>query len=69
VGFVSLKVYDILGNEVATLVNEEQLAGSYEVEYNTIGTRHASSSLPSGVYFYQLKAGSFIQTKKMILVR
>lgn len=68
-GLVTLKIYDILGNEFATLVNEEQPAGSYEVEYNTVGTRHASSSLPSGVYFYQLKAGSNVQTKKMILVR
>jgi len=60
--FVSLKVYDVLGNEITTLVNEEKPAGSYEVEFN-------ASSLPSGVYFYQLRAGSFINTKKMILLR
>ncbi|MCH7974790.1 MAG: T9SS type A sorting domain-containing protein, partial [Bacteroidetes bacterium] len=60
--FVSLKVYDVLGNEIAVLVNEEKPAGSYEVEYN-------ASSLPSGVYFYQLNAGSFIETKKMILLK
>lgn len=69
--YVSLKVYDILGNEVATLVNEEKPAGTYEVEFN--GISHSGSSgingLPSGVYFYQLKAGSFIETKKMILLR
>ena len=71
-GLVTLKVYDILGNELVTLVNKEQLAGSYEVEFNILGTRHTSSGtavLPSGVYFYQLTAGSNVQTKKMILVR
>jgi len=60
--FVSLKVYDILGNEIATLVNEEKSAGSYEVEFD-------ASSLPSGVYFYKLRVGSFIQTNKMILIK
>jgi len=60
--FVSLKVYDVLGNEVATLVNEEKPTGEYEIELD--GVR-----LPSGVYFYQLQAGGFIQTKKMILLR
>ena len=57
---VVLKIYDVLGNEVATLVNEEKPAGSYEVEFNP-------SSLTSGVYFYKLQAGSFVDTKKMIL--
>ena len=60
--FIQLKVYDILGNEVATLVNEEKPAGEYEVEFN-------ASKLPSGIYFYRLKAGNFIQTKKMILIK
>jgi hypothetical protein len=59
---VTLKVYDVLGNEIATLVNEVKSAGEYEVEFN-------ASSLTSGVYFYQLKAGEFIQTKKMILLK
>jgi len=59
---VSLKVYDVLGNEIATLVNEEKPPGNYEVEFNAKG-------LASGVYFYRLTAGSFIQTKKMILLR
>ncbi|NWF91039.1 MAG: immune inhibitor A [Ignavibacteriaceae bacterium] len=65
---VTLKVYDILGNEVATLVNQEQPSGSYEVEFpdEEIGN---IPSLPSGVYFYQLKTGAFIQTRKMILMR
>jgi photosystem II stability/assembly factor-like uncharacterized protein len=59
---VLLKVYDVLGNEVSTLVNEEKPLGEYEVEFD-------GSKLSSGVYFYQLRAGSFIQTKKMILMR
>jgi hypothetical protein len=63
---VTLKVYDILGNEVATLVNEEKQAGVYEVEFNTeSGIRNPVS----GVYFYQLKAGSFSSIKKMILLK
>jgi hypothetical protein len=62
--FVNLKVYDILGNEIATLVNEDKTAGTYEVEFS-YGLNH--SNLPSGVYFYQLRAGNFIETKKMIL--
>ena len=61
-GFVTLKVYDVLGNEVATLVNEEKPAGSYEVEFD-------ATLLTSGVYFYKLQAGSFVETKKMILLR
>jgi hypothetical protein len=64
--FTSLKVYDMLGNEVATLVNEEKQPGVYEVEFNP----ESSSKYPaSGVYFYQLKAGSFTQTKKMVLLK
>ena len=60
--FISLKVYDILGKEVAVLVNEEKPAGNYEVTFN-------ASGLPSGVYFYQLNAGSFFETKKMVLLK
>ena len=59
---VTLKVYDILGNEIATLVNEEKEAGNYEVEFN-------ASALSSGIYFYTLDAGRFIETKKMMLVK
>jgi len=59
---VTLKVFDILGREVETLVNEEKPAGKYEVKFN-------ASDLSSGVYFYQLKIGSFIQTKKMLLLK
>ena len=65
---VSLKVYDLLGNEVATLVDEYKPSGSYEVDFSTVETRHGLS-LPSGVYFYKLQAGSFVETKKMVLLR
>ena len=59
---VSLKVYDVLGNEVSTLVNEEKPAGSYEVKFDAAG-------LSSGIYFYKLQAGSLVETKKMILMK
>ena len=59
---VILKVYDVLGNEVATLVNEEKPAGSYETEFN-------NTNLASGIYFYQLQAGNFVETKKMVLMK
>jgi hypothetical protein len=58
----TLMIYDVLGNEVAILLDEYKPAGKYETEFN-------AASLPSGVYFYQLKAGSFIETKKMILLK
>jgi hypothetical protein len=60
--YQTLKVFDILGNEVATLVDEFKPAGKYEVEFD-------ASEIPSGVYFYQLKTENFIETKKMILLR
>jgi uncharacterized delta-60 repeat protein len=59
---VSLKIYDILGREVATLVNEEKPAGSYEVKFN-------ASNLASGIYFYQFKASQFVSTKKLVLIK
>ncbi len=59
---IQIKVYDVLGNEIATLVNKEQSPGEYEVEFN-------GSNLSSGIYFYRLSAGSFIQTKKMIYLK
>ena len=59
---ITLKVYDILGNEVATLVNENKPAGVYNVQF-------AMNNFPSGVYFYTLKAGSFTETKKMLLMK
>ncbi len=60
--FVTIKVYDILGNEIETLVNEEKSPGTYELTWNV-------ANLPSGVYFYQMLAGSLIETKKMVLLR
>jgi len=60
--FVSLKVYDIIGNEVATLVNDRKPAGSYEINFD-------ASNLAGGVYFYKIQAGNFVQTKKMILLK
>jgi len=59
---VTIKVFDILGNEIETLVNQENPAGTYEITWN-------AENLPSGVYFYQLRAGNFIEMKKMILLR
>ncbi len=64
--YVILKVYDVLGNEVATLVNEYKPAGSYEVEFQSAVHSH---QFASGIYFYQLKAGNYLETKKMILMR
>lgn len=64
--FVTLKVYDILGNEVATLVNETQSVGTHEVVFQTaVGSKQISS----GVYYYQLRAGDFVETKKMIVLK
>ena len=65
---VQLKVYDVLGNEIATLVDEEKPAGEYEVEFNAVGTSR-DLSLPSGIYFYQLKSGDFVEIKKMVLLK
>jgi hypothetical protein len=58
----TLKIYDLLGNEVATLVDEYKTAGKYDVEFSANG-------LPSGIYFYQLNADDFIQTKKMLVLK
>ncbi len=58
----SLQVYSILGEEIATLVNEKQSPGNYTVQFD-------ASNLPSGVYFYRLKTGNFVQTKKMLLTK
>ena len=60
--FVTIKVYDVLGNEIATLVNEEKAVDYYQLEFN-------ATALPSGVYFYQLNAGEYINTKKMLLLK
>ncbi len=61
-GLVTLKVFNLLGEEIATLINEEKPAGSYQLQFN-------ASRLSSGIYFYKLQAGSFTETKKMILMK
>jgi hypothetical protein len=60
--YITLKVYDVLGNEIATLVNEEKTTGGYEVRFDSKG-------LSSGVYFYKLTGGNYSETKKMLLLR
>jgi hypothetical protein len=60
--FVTIKVYDVLGNEIETLLKEEKIAGSYELEFN-------GSELTSGIYYYRITAGNFSETKKMILLK
>jgi len=60
--FVTIKVYDVLGKEITTLVNEEKPAGAYSLEFD-------AANFPSGIYFYQLRTSSFVQTKKMLLLK
>jgi hypothetical protein len=59
---VVIKIFDVLGIEVATLVNEEKPTGNYKVEF-------ISSNLSSGIYFYRMEAGKFIETKKLLLLK
>jgi flagellar hook assembly protein FlgD len=59
---VELSIYNLLGQKVATLVNERQNAGYYQVEWN-------ASSFASGVYYYRIKAGNFLQTHKMVYLK
>ena len=67
---VSLKIYDLLGREIATLVNEEQPAGWKKVEWDATNvTHHKAGGLASGIYFYRIQAGTFVEIKKMILIR
>ncbi len=70
--FISLKVHDVLGREVATLVNERKYPGRYIATFDihgTSGTTLCRSNLASGAYFYQLRTGQFVETKKMVLIR
>jgi hypothetical protein len=60
--FVTIRIFDVLGSEVANLVNEEKSAGNYEITFDSKG-------LSSGVYLYKIQAGKFVETKKMILLR
>lgn len=70
-GFVSLKIFDILGNEITTLVNEEKPAGIYKVEFSAKGGSSVGNAnrLSSGVYFCRLHAGNFVETKKLLLLK
>ncbi|MDP2364275.1 MAG: T9SS type A sorting domain-containing protein [Ignavibacteria bacterium] len=61
-GIVNLKIYNLLGEEVKTLIAEERQAGNHSVQFN-------ANNLASGFYFYKLQAGSFVETKKMILLK
>ena len=71
--FVTIKVYDLLGNEIATLVNEEKPTGTYEVEFSPKSSiKHLPAGRQgsaSGIYFYQLRAGNYVETKKMLLLK
>ncbi len=60
--YTTLKVYDVLGNEIATLVNGQKPAGNYEVDFN-------ASNISSGVYFYKLQSGGMVQTRKMVVLK
>jgi len=61
-GFVTLKVFDLLGREITMLVNETLAPGAYQVQWD-------AASLPSGIYFYTIHAGSFVETRRMILMK
>ncbi|MEO8232381.1 MAG: T9SS type A sorting domain-containing protein, partial [Ignavibacteriota bacterium] len=60
--FVTIKLYDVLGNEVITLVNEQKQAGRYEMLFN-------ASNIATGVYYYQINSGTFAQTRKLMLLK
>ena len=60
--FVTLKIYDVLGNEVEELINEQKESGNYQIDFN-------ASELSSGIYYYTLTAGNFTSTKKMSLIK
>ena len=70
-GFVTLKIFDVLGNEVATLVNEAQHEGKYEVIFSSERSHNPTGKdlLSSGIYFYQLHIGDFVETRKMVLTK
>jgi hypothetical protein len=61
-GLVTIKIYDILGKEISTLINEYLSAGNYSVNFN-------GGNIPSGVYFYRLEANRYITTKKMLMIK
>jgi len=61
-GLITINVYNVLGQELATLVNEEKPVGNYKVEFN-------ANKLATGIYYYRIQAGSFVETKKMVLLK
>ncbi len=69
ISFITIKVYDITGKEVVTLINEEKSSGTYEIEFNASLTARQGSELTSGIYFYQLIAANYVETKKMVLLK
>jgi hypothetical protein len=69
---VTIKVYDILGKEIATLVNEEKSAGNYSVQFSANGgyaSGRNGGNLSSGIYFYRMQSGNYSQTKKLVLLK
>jgi hypothetical protein len=68
-GTVQIKVYDLLGKEITTLVNEYKLAGTYELDFDAASPDGSGQVLPSGVYFYRMISGSYYETKKMMILR
>ena len=65
--FTTLKIYDILGREVITLVNEKLQAGIYEIPFSINSI--TNNQMPSGIYFYKLRAGDFTETRKMVMIK
>jgi hypothetical protein len=66
-GFTTLRIFDLFGKEIATLINENLNSGTYEVKFSTDELK--DKSLASGIYFYQLKSGKYSEMKKMILLK
>ncbi len=67
--FVNLKIYNVLGQEVTTLVNKDQLAGQYKVKFDASNLPDGRHGLASGVYVCRIQAGSFVQAKKMVFLK
>jgi CO dehydrogenase/acetyl-CoA synthase gamma subunit (corrinoid Fe-S protein) len=67
--FVTLTIYDVLGREIKTLVNESQQAGIHNIQFNPGTSFNGNSELSSGIYLYALKSGKFFDTKKMIFLK
>lgn len=67
--YVTIKVYDILGKEIFTLVNELKQAGRYVISFNARLMARQGNNLSSGIYYYKIKAGSFEKVRKMVLIR